>query len=166
MGSPPIVTNKTPNPLMQNNFACRKLEVGLPQALPPGAFRLEPERGRPSIDAQKCQWNRLNDMATPAGLEPATNSLEGCCSIRLSYGAVVRKGNKFKMISRSMVTGPRACRNEYSAEPPGFAKMPGKGPDRTTAGRRGTRDAGRRPHHGRRGGVVGAAIGESLPTTC
>src|SRR5215467_3707941 len=26
-------------------------------------------------------------MATPAGLEPATNSLEGCCSIQLSYGA-------------------------------------------------------------------------------
>src|SRR5262245_14055772 len=26
-------------------------------------------------------------MATPAGLEPATFSLEGCCSIRLSYGA-------------------------------------------------------------------------------
>src|SRR3974377_2136591 len=28
-------------------------------------------------------------MATPAGLEPATNSLEGCCSIQLSYGAAV-----------------------------------------------------------------------------
>ena len=27
-------------------------------------------------------------MATPAGIEPATNSLEGCCSIQLSYGAV------------------------------------------------------------------------------
>ena len=27
-------------------------------------------------------------LATPAGLEPATNSLEGCCSIQLSYGAV------------------------------------------------------------------------------
>jgi hypothetical protein len=32
---------------------------------------------------QKAQ----NEMATPAGLEPATNSLEGCCSIQLSYGA-------------------------------------------------------------------------------
>src|ERR1043166_5708430 len=29
-------------------------------------------------------------MATPAGIEPATNSLEGCCSIQLSYGAVDR----------------------------------------------------------------------------
>src|ERR1700730_6018678 len=27
------------------------------------------------------------NVATPAGLEPATNSLEGCCSIQLSYGA-------------------------------------------------------------------------------
>jgi hypothetical protein len=26
-------------------------------------------------------------LATPAGIEPATNSLEGCCSIQLSYGA-------------------------------------------------------------------------------
>jgi len=25
-------------------------------------------------------------LAIPAGLEPATNSLEGCCSIQLSYG--------------------------------------------------------------------------------
>jgi hypothetical protein len=27
-------------------------------------------------------------MATPGGLEPPTNSLEGCCSNPLSYGAV------------------------------------------------------------------------------
>jgi hypothetical protein len=29
-------------------------------------------------------------MATPGGLEPPTFSLEGCCSIRLSYGAHCR----------------------------------------------------------------------------
>jgi hypothetical protein len=29
----------------------------------------------------------LISLATPAGFEPATNSLEGCCSIQLSYGA-------------------------------------------------------------------------------
>ena len=28
-------------------------------------------------------------LATPAGFEPATHSLEGCCSIQLSYGASV-----------------------------------------------------------------------------
>ena len=28
-------------------------------------------------------------MATPGGLEPPTFSLEGCCSIQLSYGASV-----------------------------------------------------------------------------
>jgi hypothetical protein len=27
-------------------------------------------------------------VATPGGLEPPTFSLEGCCSIRLSYGAL------------------------------------------------------------------------------
>jgi hypothetical protein len=26
----------------------------------------------------------------PAGLEPATHSLEGCCSIHLSYGRVIQ----------------------------------------------------------------------------
>jgi hypothetical protein len=29
----------------------------------------------------------LTLLVTPAGLEPAANSLEGCCSIQLSYGA-------------------------------------------------------------------------------
>ena len=37
-------------------------------------------------------------LAHPAGLEPATRSLEGCCSIQLSYGRVVesaRSGAKW-----------------------------------------------------------------------
>ena len=29
-------------------------------------------------------------LVTPGGLEPPTNSLEGCCSIQLSYGAAPR----------------------------------------------------------------------------
>ena len=29
----------------------------------------------------------LFNLATPGGLEPPTFSLEGCCSIQLSYGA-------------------------------------------------------------------------------
>lgn len=28
----------------------------------------------------------MKTMASPAGFEPATSSLEGCCSIHLSYG--------------------------------------------------------------------------------
>jgi hypothetical protein len=33
--------------------------------------------------------NSLISLATPGGLEPPTFSLEGCCSIRLSYGVVL-----------------------------------------------------------------------------
>jgi hypothetical protein len=37
------------------------------------------------------------DMATPAGLEPATCRLEGGCSIQLSYGArrALRRSGEF-----------------------------------------------------------------------
>ena len=35
----------------------------------------------------KCK-KRLIFLATPAGFEPATPSLEGWCSIRLSYGVL------------------------------------------------------------------------------
>ena len=34
----------------------------------------------------------VETLATPAGLEPATNSLEGCCSIQLSYGVLRHVG--------------------------------------------------------------------------
>lgn len=41
------------------------------------------------IRLDKTNSNSTLGMAIPAGLEPATNSLEGCCSIQLSYGTVV-----------------------------------------------------------------------------
>ena len=41
--------------------------------------------------AQRAQ-KISNAIATPAGIEPATNSLEGCCSNPLSYGAVATRG--------------------------------------------------------------------------
>ncbi len=33
--------------------------------------------------------NRLTTFVIPLGFEPKTHSLEGCCSIQLSYGTMV-----------------------------------------------------------------------------
>ena len=35
--------------------------------------------------------NRKDEKVIPLGFEPKTHSLEGCCSIQLSYGTI-RKG--------------------------------------------------------------------------
>ena len=32
----------------------------------------------------------LKMMVYPAGIEPATHSLEGCCSVQLSYGYIIK----------------------------------------------------------------------------
>jgi hypothetical protein len=34
-------------------------------------------------------WMSEGTLACPEGIEPPTHSLEGCCSIQLSYGQVV-----------------------------------------------------------------------------
>ena len=47
---------------------------------------------RSQIRERRCDYAVSRDqkeMARPAGLEPAAPSLEGSCSIRLSYGRVV-----------------------------------------------------------------------------
>ena len=49
---------------------------------------------------------RLNGVR-PAGLEPATHSLEGCCSIHLSYGRVLSRNNLDDLVvsATAFVTG-------------------------------------------------------------
>ena len=39
-----------------------------------------------NLQGDFSRWSGGEKMARPAGLEPATHSLEGCCSIQLSYG--------------------------------------------------------------------------------
>ena len=57
---------------------------------------LQPSTTRSARGCYPCLRYNLSPMypgrttvalATPGGLEPPTNSLEGCCSIQLSYGA-------------------------------------------------------------------------------
>ena len=36
--------------------------------------------------------NRLTTFVIPPGFEPGTHSLEGCCSIQLSYGTILYLG--------------------------------------------------------------------------
>ena len=56
----------------------------------------------------------------PAGLEPATHSLEGCCSIHLSYGRVLLDNNldDSELPATRVVSGvvPEGCeRPKYGA---------------------------------------------------
>src|SRR5262249_17479698 len=44
-----------------------------------------------------CQQQISEELATPAGLEPATTCLEGRCSIQLSYGALSKLSMIYNM---------------------------------------------------------------------
>jgi hypothetical protein len=39
------------------------------------------------VESQEDFLSKSGILATPGGFEPPTNSLEGCCSNPLSYGA-------------------------------------------------------------------------------
>src|SRR5436190_3652698 len=59
-----------------------------------------------------CPERTGGRMATPGGLEPPTFSLEGCCSIQLSYGALNPDGAAEIVsgaIRRKKSVGPRAA---------------------------------------------------------
>jgi hypothetical protein len=75
------------------------------------------------VDTQREQM-RHELLVTPGGLEPPANSLEGCCSIQLSYGAAAagyvaafRAGSKGR-------SAPRPARLQAPAvEPRATAKL-------------------------------------------
>ena len=48
------------------------------------------EKSRFEIFQKTLFDQRFLSLVRPAGIEPATRSLEGCCSIQLSYGRVGR----------------------------------------------------------------------------
>ena len=59
-------------------------------------------------------YTRLKELATPAGLEPATCRLEGGCSIQLSYGAERAKPTRVRSTfnaTRERSGLARNCRN-------------------------------------------------------
>jgi hypothetical protein len=60
-----------------------------PRPLGPQPSALTAELRPPSIVYLPCRCS--SDRARPAGIEPATPSLEGSCSVRLSYGRMWRR---------------------------------------------------------------------------
>ena len=52
-----------------------------------------------------------NELMRPGGFEPPTNSLEGCCSIHLSYGRLLSRKNLIPSGWWSMPRCHRWCRN-------------------------------------------------------
>ena len=52
------------------------------------------QKARHLPGTSKC----LKKLARPEGIEPSTKSLEGSCSIRLSYGRVFASGNLQKLM--------------------------------------------------------------------
>ena len=72
--------------------------------------------------------NPQNRMACPAGIEPATPSLEGWCSIQLSYGQMISTDSRGELVGVEGFEPPTSCsqskratglrytpRNEYFA---------------------------------------------------
>src|SRR5688500_19024997 len=91
----------------------------------PRPSRLSKRRISPKRRRGRCGWgasrfwlrNREAPVASPAGLEPATHSLEGCCSVQLSYGDVKGRVGRGERIRTSDPLLPKQVRYQTALHP-------------------------------------------------
>ena len=69
------------------------------------------------VVTQRTKTFQAAGLASPAGLEPATHSLEGCCSIHLSYGEMRRKFGRGERIRTSDPLLPKQVRYQTALHP-------------------------------------------------
>ena len=66
---------------------------------------------RPKSEEKALDWRAIRSLARPSRLERLTHSLEGCCSIHLSYGRKSREEIALHYYSEATRhrQGKRAC---------------------------------------------------------
>ncbi len=76
------------NAAMESFFYTLKMELIYRRREVLAVLRGKNEESERKVEGQITDFGGLPNHARPTGLEPVTHSLEGCCSIHLSYGRV------------------------------------------------------------------------------